>query len=172
MNGGLPRRLHAVILIAAVIVLGCWFGMVEVQIEGPDGWASKLPTWRIEKGWALDLFLGGRALTGYHAWVFTFMALIFHLPCALLAQWSWRIEARIIGCIALFWIVEDFAWFIENPAFGFAKFDAAHAWWHKHWLLGAPVDYWIYLAVGGALIAWSFGGKREADSQQQIADSG
>jgi hypothetical protein len=166
MSDALPRRVHAPLLLGFVVLLGCWFGMVEVQIEGPDGWAAKLPTWRITEGWFLAL-LGGRPLTGYHAWIFTFIPLVFHLPCVLLARWSWRIEARVLGCVALFWIIEDFAWFVENPAFGWARFDREHAWWHQHWLLGLPVDYWVYLIVGGALLAWSF-----TEARQRSAASG
>ncbi|WP_407669535.1 hypothetical protein [Paraburkholderia heleia] len=41
---------------------------------------ANLPTWRIEHHWLLDIFWGSRPMTGYHAWVFPFMALFFHLP--------------------------------------------------------------------------------------------
>ena len=54
--------------------------MTEIQIEGPNGWATSLPTWRIEHHPLLDIFWGGRAMTGYHAWFFSFILLVFHLP--------------------------------------------------------------------------------------------
>ena len=42
-----------------------------------------------------------------------------------------------------------FLWFVLNPEFGWARFDAEHGSWHRHWVWGAPVDYW----VGGAVAA-------------------
>ena len=53
----------------------------------------------------------------------------------------------------LFWIVEDFLWFVFNPAYGIARFDPAHVAWHKHWLWHAPVEYWIFTPVAFALLA-------------------
>jgi hypothetical protein len=119
----------------------CWpsfsaffFAQVEIVIEGGAGWAANLPTWRIEKHWLLAIFWGGRAMTGYHAWVFPFIALFFHLPLFMFGHWSWRAECRVLACSMLFWIVEDFLWFVLNPAFGLARFYPAAIPWHKHWL--------------------------------------
>lgn len=139
-----------------VAVLGAFFANVEIQIEGGAGWAANLPTWRIENHWLLDWFWGGRPMTGYHAWIFSFMALVFHLAPVLLREWSWRIEARILGSLALFWIIEDWLWFVLNPAYGLAGFVPAAAAWHKYWLGPAPLDYWMFGAVGLTLLAWSY----------------
>jgi len=54
-----------------VALMAFFFAKVEIQIEGAAGWASALPTWRIESHWLLDIFWGGRPMTGYHAWVFS-----------------------------------------------------------------------------------------------------
>jgi hypothetical protein len=35
---------------------------VEVQIEGPNGWAMGLPTWHVENRWT-RFFLGDRPLS-------------------------------------------------------------------------------------------------------------
>ena len=50
------------------IILALW----EIQIEGKDGWAAKLPAWRIEKGWLVRLS-GGRPVTGYHFFMTLFL---------------------------------------------------------------------------------------------------
>lgn len=63
-----------------VALLGLFFAQTEIQIEGGAGWAANLPTWRIEHHWLLDIFWGGRPMTGYHAWVFPFIAMFFHFP--------------------------------------------------------------------------------------------
>ena len=151
----LPGRRPLTILLTVcwVILLGLFFAEVEIQIEGAAGWATNLPTWRIEKHWLLDIFWGGRAMTGYHAWVFPFISLFFHFPLLFVGHWSWRAEARVLGCVMLFWISEDFLWFVLNPAYGIARFSAANIPWHKHWLLVAPTDYWTFTLVA-ALLFW------------------
>ena len=90
----LPARLQPLALLCAVAVLAYFFANVEIQIEGPHGWAASLPvTFRVEHHWLLDVFWGGRPLTGYHAWVFAFMALVFHLPLVFGNRWTWNAEA-------------------------------------------------------------------------------
>jgi hypothetical protein len=149
--------LHAVALLASVVVLALFFANVEIQIEGAEGWAAGLPvTFRVEHHWLLDLFWGGRPLTGYHAWVFPFMALFFHFPMVWQFTWSLRLEARALAATCLFWIVEDAAWFILNPAYGWSKLVPAHVPWHLHWFLGLPTDYWTFTGAGLALFAASF----------------
>ncbi len=149
-----PRQL--LLLLFWVLLLGFFFANVEIQIEGSAGWAANLPTWRIEHHWLLDLFWGGRPMTGYHAWVFPFIALFFHFPLFFMARWSWRLEAMVIACIMLFWITEDFLWFILNPAYGLANFNPTHIPWHIHWLWVAPTDYWVSLLIAGLLLWVSF----------------
>jgi hypothetical protein len=152
------RACHFVLLLVWISVLGFFFAMVEIHIEGASGWAAALPTWRIEDHWLLDIFWGGRPMTGYHAWVFSFMALVFHLPLFISGQWSLKFEARIIGSVMLFWIIEDFLWFALNPAFGLAKFLPQFVPWHKHWLGVVPVDYVTYSIGALLLIGASFWG--------------
>jgi hypothetical protein len=141
--------------ITYTFLLAILFANVEIQIEGANGWATQLPTWRIEHHWLLDIFWGGRAMTGYHAWVFPCIALFLHFPLVFASHWSWRAEARVLGCVMFFWIAEDFLWFVMNPAFGWSRFEPAFVPWHVHWWLGAPADYWVYLTVSGALLAAS-----------------
>jgi hypothetical protein len=154
----LPRRFGAwALTLVWTLLLAAFFANVEIQIEGAAGWAAGLPTWRIEKHWLLDIFWGGRPLTGYHAWVFPCVALFFHFPLVFMGHFSWRAEARALACIELFWITEDFLWFVLNPAFGLAKFKPGFVPWHVHWWGPAPVDYWTFLGLAGALFVFSCG---------------
>jgi hypothetical protein len=139
-----------------VALLGLFFAQVEIQIEGAAGWAAALPTWRIEKHWLLDIFWGGRPMTGYHAWVFPFVALFFHYPFFFMQQWSIKLELRALASIMFFWIVEDYLWFILNPAYGINHFSPEYILWHKNWFWFAPVDYWIFLFGAGLLFYFSF----------------
>lgn len=156
-----PRPLrpafHALMLLLWIACLGLFFAQVEIQVEGAAGWAAALPTWRIESSPWLDLFWGGRPMTGYHLWVFSFMALAFHLPLFIFGSFTIRTELRILGSLMIFWIVEDFLWFILNPAYGFARFNPQEVSWHKHWLFGMPADYVLFLGAGLGLMALSFG---------------
>ncbi|MGA9335418.1 MAG: hypothetical protein WBV39_14160 [Rudaea sp.] len=138
-----------------VVLLAFFFAKVEIQIEGAAGWAANLPTWRIAPNFWLDIFWGGRPMTGYHAWVFPCMALFFHFPFVLAGAWSWRAEARVLGCIMLFWIAEDFLWFVFNPAFGVSHFGPTYIPWHIHWWGFAPTDYWVSLSFSAAMFGLS-----------------
>lgn len=148
-----------------IALLGLFFAQTEIQIEGSAGWAANLPTWRIEKHWLLDIFWGGRAMTGYHAWVFPFITLFFHFPFFFMQQWSWRLQARAAASIMLFWITEDFLWFVMNPAFGLARFNPVDVPWHKHWLLGAPVDYWMFSTIALVLFWYSYSRSKNLQGQ-------
>lgn len=129
---------------------------VEIQIEGDAGWATSLPTWRIEQHWLLDLFWGGRAMTGYHAWMFPFIAMVFHLPLFFMQRWTKRWQVRCLASIMQFWIIEDFLWFILNPAYGLHRFNPIDAPWHKHWVGGAPIEYWLFSVLALLLYIYSF----------------
>ena len=51
---------------------------LEIQIEGPHGWAAKLPTWRLDGPRVLRW--AGKPITGYHVFLMTFILLFIHLP--------------------------------------------------------------------------------------------
>ena len=72
--------------LASVLLLGFFFAKLEIAIEGEAGWAQNLPTWRIEGHWLLDIFWGGREMTGYHAWAFSLIALFFHFPLVFISE--------------------------------------------------------------------------------------
>lgn len=148
--------LHGTVLLCWTALLAFFFAKLEIQIEGKAGWAANLPTWRIDKHPLLDVFWGGRALTGYHVWAFSFIILVFHLPLFMFGIFSLRHIARIFGCIMLFWVLEDFLWFVMNPAYGIKKFRSKHIEWHKRWFIGLPVDYWAFTAVSALFMWYSF----------------
>jgi hypothetical protein len=159
-----PRRCWLLLpIVCWVLLLAYFFANVEIQIEGASGWAANLPTWRIAPNYWLQLFWGGRPMTGYHAWIFPCVALFFHFPFVFAGSWSWRAEARVLGCIMLFWIAEDFLWFAFNPAFGLTHFAPAHIPWHIHWWGYAPADYWISLSIAAAMFWLSCGGARRPE---------
>jgi hypothetical protein len=138
--------------VAFILISAFLWAKLEIEIEGSKGWAAALPTWRVEKHWLLDLFFGGRPLTGYHAWSFALFLFFFHMPFFVTTRWSLQRELNVMGGYLLFWIVEDFLWFALNPHFGIKKFTKEHAWWHKRWLLGLPVEYWTFGVLAFVLL--------------------
>lgn len=62
------------------LFLTSWlFALVEIHIEGPHGWATSLPTWRVQNR-ITRIFYGGKPLTGYHLYVQLFVLLMSHAP--------------------------------------------------------------------------------------------
>jgi len=135
--------------VIAVTVVATLFALAEIQIEGPHGWAVNLPAWRVENRWT-RLFYSAKPLTGYHLYTQLFTLALIHLPFALgLVAWSGKMEARVLAFFILFWVVEDFLWFILNPAFGLKRFKREHIWWHAPtWWWIMPRDYWIFTPIG------------------------
>jgi hypothetical protein len=147
---------HA-IFFTMLAVLAFLFAKVEIHVEGADGWAGKLPTWRVQNR-ITELLYGGRPLTGYHLYVQLFVLVFCHVPYAIGLPFTWRVEALVASFMILFWILEDFLWFVVNPHFGIARFRAEHIWWHKKaWWLIAPREYFLMGAVAVALYAWGRG---------------
>lgn len=144
------------VLLIWITLMAILFAQLEIQIEGPHGWAANLPTWRLPKSSVFRTLFGGREVTGYHVFAFSFMAVAFHLPLALLAQFTLPLEARILASLAVFWILEDFLWFAMNPAFGLSRFRPMHVPWHPYWFLGVPVDYLVMSVGATALYAYSY----------------
>ena len=144
-----------VIYILFVVFISFCFAKLEIQIEGTAGWAKNLPTWRIEDHFLLKIFWGGRPLTGYHFWAMLFIISAFHLPIFFFSDFSVQMEAKIMGGFILFWVVEDFLWFIFNPGFGLKKFRKENIPWHPRWLLGLPLDYWLFIPTSLLLLYYS-----------------
>lgn len=140
------------ILLFALWLAFC-FAHVEIQIEGRDGWAGKLPTWRLPaRHWVSRLFFGGREATGYHVWIQLFVLSLFHMGY-LFMPFGLSSELIILAMFILFWIFEDFLWFVLNPAYGIKAFKKDSIPWHKGaWWGCAPREYFIMGLVAAALI--------------------
>ncbi len=141
-------------LICYLIFAAFVFAAVEVQIEGEHGMAEKLPCWKIQNKWT-NFFLGAKPLTGYHLYMWMFLILTFHLIFFITRiPWSWALEFKIIGALSIFTILEDFFWFVINPAYGVKNFRKSNPkiWWHKSWFLGVPSFFWPGMIIGISLL--------------------
>ena len=144
------------------------FALVEIEIEGKDGWAMNLPTWYRRKPLYARVFaklLSGKPLTGYHAIMFFIPFLSFHLGFAFGQAWSWELEARLVATYLVWNVTWDFLWFVLNPHFGWARFRKGQIWWHDGaWLGRMPIDYvnalWLSCLV--AALPWLARGNARA----------
>jgi hypothetical protein len=134
-----------VFMVFMAAILALW----EIQIEGKDGWAARLPTRRIEKGWVVRV-TGGRPLTGYHLFLTVFLIGMVHLPL-FFTPWTWRLESLLLGYYLGMVLAEDFLWFVFNPAYGLKNFRKGKIWWHPSWWGPVPGFYWPLLVIGSAL---------------------
>jgi hypothetical protein len=136
---------HLAIYIVFAAVLAVIFALFEIQIEGKDGWAAKLPCWRKENG-ALVKLSGGRPITGYHIVMIIFVITMFHFPF-LFAKWTLATELLILGLMFETFLLEDFLWFVFNPNFGIRKFKKGEIWWHTEWWGPVPSLYYLMFAA-------------------------
>lgn len=129
------------------LILAYVHARLEIEIEGKNGWAKKLPTWKSSKNLFTMVF--DKPLTGYHLWTNFFVFAVFHFPL-LFIRWGIQKEFIVVGFFVLYWVIEDFLWFVCNPYFGYSRLNKEHATWHKNWLYGFPRDY--FWGIGAFLL--------------------
>lgn len=138
-----------------IFIIAILLAILEIQIEGAHGWAKNLPTWRPSKEkWYVRLYekmMSGREFTGYHLTMFTFVLAIFHLPYVFGLSWGWEHWLKTLSFFFIFIVLWDYLWFVLNPHYPLARFKKEHIWWHKKWLLGAPVDYYGGVILSGLI---------------------
>jgi len=126
--------------------------LLEIEIEGADGWAAKLPTWRWQPRGIWRWLCLGHDLTGYWLLSNLFIFFILHNGFFLGLDWTWDNELKILSRYCLFLPTWDFLWFVFNPAYGLNNFRRALIPWHAAapWPFGLmPLDY--YSGLSGAL---------------------
>lgn len=137
---------HTWILVASLLT-----ALLEIQIEGPHGWAKRLPTWRIGPPW-LKMVLNGKEVTGYHLYFTLLLLTLFHFP-TILVGWSWALEATILSSFFVYAVVWDFLWFVLNPSFGWTSYSRENIWWFRNWIGPFPLDYYISILMAGVFAA-------------------
>jgi len=146
-----------IFFVVFLFIASAIFSKVEIEIEGSDGWASKLPTKRFSPEHFLSRYVfSGRPATLYHIYILLFILVMSHMPYLFVSP-SLIIESRVLSFVILFWCIEDFLWFAMNPHFGIGKFKGENIWWHeKQWWGFAPRDYFIFIPLGIALYLLSY----------------
>ena len=154
-----PTPAAAALILRVLFLFGyaLLFALVEIEIEGPDGWAERLPTWfRVTTPAArfYGLFMRGKPLTGYHAVMFVLPLWSFHLGFFGGVPWSWAGEAATLAAYMAWVVTWDLLWFVLNPRYGWSRFRKGQVWWHgRTWIGRFPIDYWSAVAVSVAIAA-------------------
>lgn len=121
----------------------------EAYIEGKHGGAEK------QVGWVWRIF--GLRLTGYHLMLFGVTLPVFLLLPLIAHGYDGKMLAVIICGYSVGIIVEDFLWFVVNPAFKFRDFRPAKVWWYPWWRIGPIHMPIIYpMSIGIAILTWYF----------------
>jgi len=134
---------------AYFFVIALILAHLEIQIEGPHGWAEKLPTWRWDtpgiRRWV------GKPVTGYHVCLVTCLLLLLHVPQFYGA--SWEREADLLSMFFFLTVTWDFLWFACNRHYGVGRFRKGQIWWFPAWTFGVPRPYFIstVLSLAAAL---------------------
>jgi hypothetical protein len=152
-----PSTVDLVIRVLFLFAYALMFAAVEIEIEGPHGWAERLPTWfRVTTPPArfYGLFMRGKPLTGYHAVMFVLPAWSFHIGFVGGVPWTWAAEATTLSAYMAWVVTWDFLWFLLNPRYGWARFRKGEVWWHgRTWIGRFPIDYWSALVLSLAVAA-------------------
>lgn len=124
------------ILIASILL-----ALLEIQIEGKNGWASKLPTWKVHN--PFKKIVNWPYITGYHLFLNCFIFFVLQFPFFLGAAFTLKNEITVLEVTFLILITEDLMWFVFNPAWGIKKFFSETIPWHGRKILFLPRNYWV-----------------------------
>jgi hypothetical protein len=136
-----------------LFILAIIFAGLEIESEGKDGWAFKMPTWYRTEGMIAKIYgliMAGKPLTGYHSFMFFLPIIIFHFPFFMETDWTLANELLCWALYFSFAPVWDYLWFVLNPHYGVKNFKKENVWWHSKsiWLFNIiPLDYLIGLIV-------------------------
>jgi len=132
------------------------FALLEIQIEGKDGWAEKLPTWRLKLKF-LDSIPGlQKPITGYHIYFFCLLFFLIQMPF-LFMKWDLHTELIILSAYFFITRLEDFLWFVFNPNYGIKKFKKEYISWHPDWFGPIPTQYLYSIIIWITLFLIGFG---------------
>lgn len=144
-----------IIQIFYLFFLSLILAVFEIQVEGKDGWAKNLPTWRPPGDkWYSKVYgkiAGEKELTGYHLLFLILILSFLHYPYFSGKIWNLSSEYITMSLFLIVNVVWDFLWFVLNPYYDFMHFWKGLTWWHKKWFLHLPTGYWFALAASAVL---------------------
>ena len=145
-----------------VFLFAVFFALIEIEVEGTEGWAKNLPTARNIIG----------HLTLYHVYMILLAVLIItgfvyfqHTalcsdctvdetpPKSIWHKTVWpalRVTFKAVFHIIAYFLIQDFLWFVLNPGYTVAKYAKTHIPWHKPWWGGIPA--FNFVGIGAMFV--------------------
>ena len=125
------------------LLSGLIYSLIEIEIEGPNGWCEKLPTCNFVK-------LGSKNMILYHIYMLIYLT-ITYISMYTFTYNSISIEnvCNVVSNISLFLMVEDVLWFSLNPYYTIGKYTKEDITWHSNqpWIFSVPLDNYIILTL-------------------------
>lgn len=113
-----------------VCLLALLYSLMEIEMEGQHGWAKNLPTTKNILG----------TFTLYHVYMLVFVFLLFggwfFVRFLSGCMSAWTMVFHSIFYIILWFVIEDFLWFVYNPHFTIKRYKKQHIPWHANWVAG------------------------------------
>ena len=103
------------------------YAAIEIEMEGKHGWAANLPTAKKVLG----------DFTLYHLYMMLFVAITIgaiFIPRMACSATPWQASIRFLFYLLLWFLVEDFLWFVLNPYFTLKRYSKDNISWHKRWI--------------------------------------
>lgn len=123
-----------------IIVFSFLFAIIEIEVEGRDGWAKNLPT--------PHLTSDEKSLTFYHVYIFLFVFAAFNMIFFIRTQLlNWRNVFYIFSMTLMFFFLEDMYWFFANPFHSILKQNE----WHVY--VGPIPLLYIVLPIAAFIVA-------------------
>lgn len=119
-----------------VFLMSFIYALIEIEIEGKNGWMKGIPTPEIIK-------LGNKNMTLYHLYMLALIIItVIFQNMMVFTLYSFLYSASNV-LLVLF--LEDILWFIFNPHFTLDKYTKKDIWWHSEqpWYLGMPLHNYI-----------------------------
>ena len=136
-------------IIGIFIAIAFW----EAYIEGSGGWAAN------QVGWRIPFKVGflSRPLDAYHFWSWLVMIPMFLMLPFVMFGWNAHLFWLIVMGFLIGTVIEDYLWFVVNPAFPLKHFKPAFVWWH-YWIgwgkFRVPEIYVLYPIL--TVLIWIF----------------
>lgn len=116
-----------------ILLISTLYTLIEIEIEGQNGWMENIPTCNIVK-------VGSKMMTLYHI----YMLILFSIIIIFQNQMTFTLNSFLYSTsnVLLVIFLEDTLWFIYNPYFTISKYTKKDIWWHSNqpWIFGLPSD--------------------------------
>ena len=135
-----------VVVWAAMIAMAFW----ESYVEGRNPWDRR------KLGWKLKLY-GKYVLPAYHFYLFVvFIPLLMILPLVIYG-WDFKLFGILVSAYFSGVVLEDFLWFVVNPAVKFSDWNPRFANFYEWLRIGSFKIPWRYIiGIAIALLSWFF----------------